>query len=141
MVRAALAILIAVALLATGSASAAFAPPQRRQAVAPPKRAPQQPHEIRIMVSGPDDTLMRVARGGAKTQVALRGEPFEHAFTEPAGGNGHLGITVAAASAEPKGRAVTCEIRVDGAVVSRVTAKDKDASGFAQVLCTIPTPV
>ncbi|PXY30122.1 hypothetical protein DI005_05390 [Prauserella sp. PE36] len=139
MVRAVLAVLIAVAVLATGVASTAFAPAGRQPAAAP-KRAPQA-HEIRIMVSGPDDTLMRVARGASWTQVALRGKPFDHSFTEPAGGDGYLGIRVAAASARPDGTPVRCAIRVDGVVVSEKSAVERDESGLAQVLCTIPRPI
>ncbi|MFF5989573.1 hypothetical protein [Prauserella flavalba] len=139
MVRAVLAVLIAVAVLAAGVASTAFAPVQRRPVAAPKRAAPA--HEIRIVVSGPDDTLMRVARGSSGTQVALHGKPFDHSFTEPAGGDGYLGIRVAAASARPDGTPVRCAIRVDGVVVSEKSAVEPDDSGLAQVLCTIPRPV
>ncbi|MEU6641558.1 hypothetical protein ABZ863_03320 [Saccharomonospora sp. NPDC046836] len=144
MSRAVLAVLAAVAVLVTGAASrpadAPSAPQQHRTTVAAQPTA-QQPHRVHIVVSGPYDTLMRVARGSTGSQVALRGEPFDFTFVEPAGQTGYLTIKVAAASEHPGGTPVRCEIQVNGAVVSAQSASEPDASGLTQVLCTVPTHV
>ncbi|PXY22345.1 hypothetical protein [Prauserella muralis] len=139
--------LVAVAVLAAGVASRAFPPPHRAAAAPQHQHRPQQedrgqPHRVDVTVTGPGDTLMRVARGDARTQVALGGKPFRHAFTEPAGGTSYLGIAVAAASRTPTAdRPVTCEIRVNGRVVASQSARELDEHGVAQVLCTIPAPI
>lgn len=99
------------------------------------------PHTVRIHVSGPDDTLMRVVRDRRGSDVALRGEPFDHSFTEPAGSDGYLGITVLAASKQAGRPAVTCSITINGVVVSEQRALKADGSGLAQVLCTVPRDV
>lgn len=99
------------------------------------------PHTVRIHVSGPDDTLMRVVRDRRGSDVALRGEPFDHSFTEPAGSDGYLGITVLAASKQAGRPAVTCSITINGVVVSEQRALEADGSGLAQVLCTVPRDV
>ncbi|ASR36488.1 hypothetical protein BAY61_17395 [Prauserella marina] len=143
------AVVAAAAIAAVGIAMHAFepdvAPVARDVAPAmakPAERQPAQPHRIRITVSGPQDTLMRVSRGNSgTTQVALRGQPFDHAFVEPAGGTGYLGIKVAAASKDPTEQPVRCVITVDDVPVADQTAAVVDESGLAQVQCRVPTPV
>lgn len=106
-----------------------------------PDADPARPHTVQIHVSGPDDTLMRVMRGGQGSEVALGGQPFDHSFTEPAGSDGHLGIQVAAASKQAGRPAVRCRITVDGEVVAQQRAAVRDQSGLAQVQCTVPRGV
>ncbi|MFC4003479.1 hypothetical protein ACFS2C_16900 [Prauserella oleivorans] len=140
MLRAVLTALVAAMILATGVASTAIEPPRARPAAAAASRA-EQPHHIRIVVSGPPDTLMRVIRGRTGTDVALGGHTFDHAFVEPAGSKGYLGIKVLAASREPRGIPVRCRIVIDGKVVSSHAAARPDQTGLAQVLCTVPQGV
>ncbi|MEU3274981.1 hypothetical protein ABZ639_29390 [Saccharomonospora sp. NPDC006951] len=136
---------IAAAGIATHAFEPEVAPAARSVAPAmakPAERTQQQPHRIHILVTGPQDTLMRVSRGNSgTTQVALRGQPFDHAFVEPAGGTGYLGIKVAAASKDPSEQPVRCVITVDGVPVADQTAAVVDHSGLAQVQCRVPTPV
>ncbi|MBB3051100.1 hypothetical protein FHS23_002123 [Prauserella isguenensis] len=163
--RAAAGVVLGIAILFTGAASAALEPtaleptaPDATRAAphTPSSRTPSPsdphhspdpapdtagPHTVRIHVSGPDDTLMRVLRGDQGTQVALGGEPFDHSFTEPAGSDGHLGIRVAAASKQAGHPAVRCRITVDGDVVAQERATERDETGLAQVQCAVPRGV
>ncbi|MBB3664828.1 hypothetical protein FB384_003779 [Prauserella sediminis] len=153
--RAAAGVVLGVAIMVTGVASAALdsgagdenhraSPPSPSSTAETPSPGPApdiaRPHTVRIHVSGPDDTLMRVLRGGHGTQVALGGEPFDHSFTEPAGSDGYLGIQVAAASKQADA-AVHCRITVDGDVVAQQRAASRDETGLAQVQCTVPRGV
>ncbi|GAA1245306.1 hypothetical protein GCM10009676_34010 [Prauserella halophila] len=159
--RATAGVAVGIAILLTGAASAALEPGADEAAThasppapshADPHHSPAptsspeptdtaRPHTVRIHVSGPDDTLMRVVRDGRGSEVALGGEPFEHSFTEPADSEGHLGIQVAAASKQAGRPAVQCRITVDGAVVARQRAVTRDETGLAQVRCTVPRGV
>lgn len=151
--RAAGAAAFSLSILLTGAASAALGPtgdttthasaPAQEHAHRSPDATPEaaRPHTVRVHVSGPDDTLMRVLRGGRGTQVALGGQPFDHSFTEPAGTDGYLGIRVAAASKQAGEPAVRCRITVDGAVVAQQRAAARDETGLAQVQCTVPRGV
>lgn len=157
--RAAVGVVLGIAILFTGAASAALEPEPGDAARAAPHPPPHPaspsdphhspdtapdaagPHTVRIHVSGPDDTLMRVLRDDQGTQVALGGEPFDHSFTEPAGSDGHLGIRVAAASKQAGRPAVQCRITVDGDVVARDRATERDETGLAQVQCAVPRGV
>ncbi|GAA1193875.1 hypothetical protein [Prauserella alba] len=152
--RATAGMVLGIAILFTGAASAALDPVAVDQAHRAPHHPPSRtadgpspapetarPHTVRILVSGPDDTLMRVLRGGRGSQVALGGEPFDHSFTEPPGSDGYLGIQVAAASRQADGPAVRCRITVDGDVVAQQRTASPDESGLAQVRCTVPRGV
>lgn len=129
---------LAAALLGAAAASHAYVPVP----VAVSERTDQtaREHRVHILVSGPPDTLMHVRRGAAQSHVALRGKPFEYTFTAPRGGRGYHSIVVSAASANPRGRQVTCEIRVDGVVVAKQATAERDESGYAQVQCAVPRP-
>ncbi|GAB3481010.1 hypothetical protein [Amycolatopsis cihanbeyliensis] len=130
-----LALLIAVAAAVVFGCASSQAP-QGPPPPAPDPQAVPGPHTIHVTVSGPDDTVMRVARAGTQTQVELRGEPFEYEFTEERDRLGELGIAVYARSASPG--QVHCGITVNGEVVAEQSAREPGADGFATVGCTIP---
>ncbi|OLT43114.1 hypothetical protein BJF85_03350 [Saccharomonospora sp. CUA-673] len=153
---AAMSVVVTAAILLTGAGSSAFEPVEPGAAhpsTATAHEAPDDdrqhphrdqadgPHRVEIHVAGPEDTLMRVVRDRQGSEVALQGEPFDHAFTEPAGSDGYLGIQVAAASKQAGHPAVSCSITVNGVVVSEQESVRADHTGLAQVLCTVPRDV
>ncbi|WP_199432245.1 hypothetical protein [Qaidamihabitans albus] len=133
--RAALLALVTLVLLAAGTASQAFGP------VPLPAADPAGPHRIHITVSGPADALMQVVRGQTRTQVALRGEPFDFEFTEPHRPDGYPDIAVHAMSTLPSPEPLTCRIEVDGVTVAEQSVTEPGASGRAEVSCEIPASI
>lgn len=139
-----------LAMLAVAAASQACGPPPDTSPT-PPPRAPVpgtsapaptsegEQHRVRVRVSGPHDTVLRVARGGYYTRVDLRGEPFDFSFTE-SGGGGYRDISVWAGTEHPEQGPVRCAIEVDGKVVVRRSADRLDDEGRATVVCEIPQP-
>ncbi|SFP00067.1 hypothetical protein SAMN05421810_101644 [Amycolatopsis arida] len=131
---------------APGPAAAPSHDTDRNQGSAPhqapdPARHEPAPRTVHITVSGPHDTLMRVSRAGAATDVELRGEPFDFEFTEEHVEVGQLGISVFANSATPQEQPLRCAIRVDGVVVANDTAETVGGDGTAEVACTVPFSV
>ncbi|NIJ12275.1 hypothetical protein FHU38_002619 [Saccharomonospora amisosensis] len=141
--------LAALALAAAGQACGTDPPPAAPpapplSASAPGTSAPSPPaegeqHRVRVTVSGPHDTVMRVARGGYYTRVDLRGEPFDFTFTESEG-SGYRDISVWAGTEHPEQGAVRCAIEVDGKVVAQRATDRPDGEGKASVVCEIPEP-
>ncbi|MGH3519519.1 MAG: hypothetical protein ACRDQ7_19285 [Haloechinothrix sp.] len=96
------------------------------------------PHRIRITVSGPDDTVMRVARAGTQSEVALRGEPFDFEFTEKNARIGDLGIAVFAKTDTPSEGPLRCKITVNGKTVAEQSTAEPGERGYPEVACVIP---
>lgn len=118
-----------------------------RTSASPPSQAPQRPaaapvpQRVHIVVSGPYDTLMRVARAGTATQVALQGQPFDFTFTEHAASVSDLGIAVFAKTDSPGASPLSCKITVNGRTVAQETATGPGERGFAEVSCVIAASV
>ncbi|EHR50993.1 hypothetical protein SacmaDRAFT_2753 [Saccharomonospora marina XMU15] len=141
--------LAALALAAVAQACGTDSPPAAPSAPppsasapgtsAPPPPAEGERHRVRVTVSGPYDTVLRVARGGYYTRVDLRGEPFDFSFTESEG-SGYRDISVWAGTEHPEQGPVRCAIEVDGKVVAQRVADRPDGEGKASVVCEIPDP-
>lgn len=122
---------------------------QGKPAELPARPQPQKAavHHIKVTVSGPQDTVMRVSRAGAQTEVELRGEPFEFEFTEQLTHVGSLGITVSAISAisaisaDAATEPLRCAITVDGRPVATDARTSPGEDGTARVHCMIPLDV
>jgi hypothetical protein len=105
--------------------------------------APREPvsHTIRVTVSGPYDTIMRVSRAGAQSEVRLHGRPFEFEFTEKLVHVSSLGIAVLADSQDTVAEPLRCAITVDGVTVADDTATGPSSENGASVYCMIPHDV
>lgn len=103
-----------------------------------PAKAPR-PQRIHISVSGPQDTLMRVARAGTQSQVALQGQPFDFEFIEETERVGDLGIAVFAKTETFVGEPLLCRITVNGTTVAKAATSKPGEKGYAEVECVVPS--
>jgi hypothetical protein len=132
-----------VALTVSSSTAAELVATQQEstdQLARPGPREPT-PHTIRVTVSGPYDTIMRVSRAGTQTEVQLRGEPFEFEFTEKLVHVSSLGIAVLADSKDTSAAPLRCAITVDGVTVADDSATGPSGENGASVYCMIPREV
>lgn len=138
--------LLAVAIAAltiSSSAPAEIVAAQQESADQRARPTPSQPlpHTIRVTVSGPYDTIMRVSRAGAQTEVRLRGQPFEFEFTEKLAYVSSLGIAVLAHSEDTSTEPLRCAITVDGTIVADETITGPADADGASVYCMVPRDV
>lgn len=125
-----------------GQAAPEAPSPTSPRATAPrpehPAQAPR-PQRIHISVSGPQDTLMRVARAGTQSQVALQGQPFDFEFLEESAQVGDLGIAVFAKTETFGGEPLRCRITVNGTTVAKAATSKPGEKGYAEVECVVPS--
>ncbi|SNR48954.1 hypothetical protein SAMN06265360_107109 [Haloechinothrix alba] len=139
------AVVVLAATFLTACTSGADDPAEPADPPSAPPSAPQSPSEqqepdstvVHVRVTGPQDTVMLVARDGQQSQVELEGEPFDFEFTETGTASGHLDIRVFAKSEHPEEEPVRCSISLDGEVAIEDSASTVDENGIAEVSCTL----
>lgn len=135
---------VAIATLTVSSSTAAELVATQQESTdqrARPVPVKLVPHTIKVTVSGPYDTIMRVSRADAQTEVRLRGEPFEYEFTENLVHVSSLDIAVLADSEHTSAEPLRCAITVDGMIVADDSATGPPGENGASVYCMIPRDV